>query len=413
MCAALAKGVVARFLGGCRALGTCPRPTMLPSIPMIRWLSVPVRAALAMALSVAILWAPTFAVAASPVASANQQAPAGLRFSIELHDVDKGRRKPLQKLTRRALRSVESALWVRLDGRLHVDFVGNDAAFRKVLRAAGGRGGGEPWIDGLALLHDDRIIVRLGGGGLLRTSEVTRHEIAHIAVHALTKDRFVPRWYHEGVAMLVAGEATLDRLKEGVGASAFDLTENIDELEDGFGGHRLEVQRAYALAAGFVWFAVRRTGRGDALADLHRRMALGLDFGPAFTATFGLSPDGLFGLYAHYVGSASSKWWSLLSDTVIWSLIGVLSLIAMLLAWVRRPRFDKDEPMDLQAIAAVGDAALRSGVLWIPEPEFPVPPDDSPPPSEPAPTVQSVEPMPDDEADVCAPPPKIGKPTIH
>lgn len=300
--------------------------------------------------------------------TADQRAPAGLRFDISLHDIDEARRSALQKLTKRALRDVETTMRARLDGRLHVDFVGNDEAFRRVLRAHGGHGGGEPWIDGLALLHADRIIVRLGGGGLLRTSEVTRHEIAHIALHALSPNKFLPRWYHEGVAMLVAGEATLQRLQEGVGASAFDLTESIDDLEAGFGSHRVAVQRAYAYSAGFVRFAVARTNNSFALADLHRRMALGLDFGPAFVATFGLPPDALFGLYTHYVGSASSKWLSLFSDTVLWSLIGLLSLLAMFTAWRKRPAFE-GEPMDLRAIAELGDDALASGVMWMPEEE--------------------------------------------
>jgi hypothetical protein len=334
-----------------------------------------------------LLLSALFLSALATPAQADQSAPAGLRFDITLHDIDDARRTPLQKLTKRALRDVESTLRARLEGRLHVDFVGSDAAFRRVLRANGGRGGGEPWIDGLALLHADRIIVRLGGGGLLRTSEVTRHEIAHIALHAFTPDRHLPRWYHEGVAMLVAGEATLDRLQQGVGASAFDLTESIDDLDAGFRGHRIAVQRAYAYSAGFIRFAFRRTGNSNALADLHRRMALGLDFGPAFTATFGLPPDGLFGLYAHYVGSSSSKWLSLLSDSVLWSLIGILSLIAMFMAWQRRPVLT-GEPMDLRAIAEAGDQAMRTGVLWLPDKPNEQPPDRPPEAAvEPAPTI--------------------------
>ena len=320
-------------------------------------------------------------------ASSDQSAPAGLRFDVTLHEVDEGRRDALVKLTNRALRDVEATLRARLEGRLHVDFVGNDKAFARVLAAHGVSGSSEPWIDGLALLHADRIIVRVGGGGLLRTSEVTRHEIAHIALNAFSRSAYLPRWYHEGVAMLVAGEATLDRLHEGVGASAFDLTESVDDLDRGFRGHRLAVQRAYAYSAGFLRFAVRRTNDSFALADLHRRMALGLDFGPAFTATFGLPPDALFGLYAHYVGSASSKWMSLLSDTVLWGLIGVLAAFAMIVAWRRRPDLSSDEPMDLRAIAEAGDDALRSGVLWMPEVDVPDAEEQTAPPMDPPPTV--------------------------
>jgi len=300
---------------------------------------------------------------------------SSLRFRIHLHDISDARRPPLERLTRRSLRDVEAMLRARLDGTLKVDFVGSDEAFRNVLRAAGARGGSEPWLDGIALLHADHIVVRLGGGGLLRTGETTRHEIAHIAVHALAGGRHVPRWYHEGVAMLVAGEATLERLQEAVGAGAFDQLGSVEHLEQGFRGHRLAVQRAYALAAGFVRFCSRRTGNGESIADLHRRMALGLDFGPAFTATFGLPPNALFGLYTRYVGAAGSRWTQLMSDTVIWSLIGVLSMFAMTLAWVRRPRFS-GEPMDLEAIARAGDEAMESGLLWMPpvDPDVPADP---------------------------------------
>lgn len=292
-------------------------------------------------------------------------AAAGLRFDLQLHDVAEARDAPLRRLTHAALRDVQGTLRVRLDGRLKVHFVGSDAAFAQVLRDAGGRGGMEPWLDGLALLNDDRIIVRLGGKGILRTGEVTRHEIAHIAIHALAGDRYVPRWFHEGVAMWVAGEATLDRLQESVGAGAFDQLSSVDHLEAGFSGHRVAVQRAYALSAGFIRFCVQRTGDSGSVADLHRRMALGLDFTPAFTATFGLQPNALFGVYAHFVGAAGSKWTQLLSDSMLWTLIGLLALVAMTLAWLRRPRFD-GEPMDLEAIALAGEEAIRTGVVWMP-----------------------------------------------
>ena len=318
-------------------------------------------------------------VALSSPADVFAAPPAGLRLHVELHDLDADRRPPLERLTRRALRDVEGTLHARLEGDLRVDFVGTDEAFRRVLHANGGRGGGaEPWIAGLALLHDDRIIVSLGGQGLLRTSEVTRHEIAHVAIHALAGQRWLPRWYHEGVAMMVAGEATFDRLKEGIGAGAFGQLEGLDSLDDGFGGNRISAERAYAVAAGFLRFAVRRTGNPAALADVHRRMALGLDFGPAFTATFGLAPDPLFEIYVHFIGTSSSRWTAMLTESAIWSLVSILFVIAMFVGWMRRPQMDS-EPIDLEAIANAGEAALASGRLWQPPPVEAEAEDDPPP----------------------------------
>ncbi len=296
-------------------------------------------------------------------------AGPGLSLHIALHDLDDARRPPLERLTRRALRDVEATLHARMEGDLHVDFVGGDVAFRKVVgKHGGGSGHAEPWIAGLALLHADRVVVRLGGHGLLRTSEVVRHEIAHVAIHALAGQRWLPRWYHEGVAMVVAGEATFDRLREGIGASAFGQLDDLGQLDAGFHGNRIAAERAYAISAGFLRFAVRRSGQPSSLADMHRRMALGLDFGPAFIATFGLAPEQLFEIYVQYIGTSSSRWTALFTESAIWSLVSVLFVIAMLLGWLRRPVLEDGEPMDLAAIAHAGEAAMRSGHLWQPPP---------------------------------------------
>ena len=289
----------------------------------------------------------------------------GLRLHIHLHDVDDSRLPPLQRLTRRAVQDVEGTLQTTMEGDLHVDYVGSAAAFGEVLAAHGGSGAAEPWVAGLALLDRDRVIVHVGGAGLLRTGEVIRHEIAHIAAHAISNEARLPRWYHEGVAMLVGGEATFDRLQGAVGADAFGALDSLSALDGAFHGHRIAVERAYALAAGFVRFSVNRSGQPGALADMHRRLYLGLGFQQAFIATFGLSPAELYAIYARYAGAAGSRWTVALTDGVIWSVVSVLAVVALLLAWWRRPRFAPDgEPLDLEAIAAAGEAALLAERQW-------------------------------------------------
>ena len=306
-------------------------------------------------------------LAAAPVHAEGTQIHKGLRVHVALHDLDERRRAPLQRIVRRALKEVEHTFAATLDGDLRVDFAGSDAAFRRLVKDGGAGGNfGEPWVAGLALLHADRVIVRLDGPGLLYTSEVVRHELAHIAVHALAKGHYLPRWFHEGVAMTVAGEATIDRLQQGLASGSFGELEGLDALDTAFAGHRIKVQRAYAVAAGFVRFAVRRSERRTALAELHQRMAMGLSFRSAFTATFELPPKDLYALYARYLDSADSRWSLFRTDSWLWALIGLLSMIAMGIAWHRRPRFD-GEPMDLEAIAAIGEKALRSGILWLPD----------------------------------------------
>ena len=342
-----------------QASATEPRLGANPRLRRISKLRNALFAALAVALISGAAMLPRLALAT--------QIHPGLQVHVALHDLDERRRAPLQRIVRRALKDVEQTLAADLDGDLRVDFAGSDDAFRRLVKDGGAGGSfGEPWVAGLALLHADRIIVRLDGPGLLFTSEVVRHELAHIAIHALAGGRHLPRWFHEGVAMTVAGEATIERLQQGLSTGSFGELDSLAQLDGAFGGHRVQVQRAYAVAAGFLRFAVRRNGERSSLADLHRRMALGLTFGPAFTATFGLPPKDLYALYARYLDSSDSRWSLLLSDSAIWGLIGLLAMVAMLTAWLRRPHFD-GEPMDLEAIAKVGEHALRSGILWLPD----------------------------------------------
>ncbi len=320
--------------------------------------TAPRRAWLALAAAL-LLWAPMSASA--------------LKFQIGLHDLDEDRREPLTALVAGAEADVAGTLRTRLDGQLRIDFAGSDEAFRRLVADAGaGSQWSEPWIAGLALLSQDRVLVRLDGAGLLHTSETVRHEIAHVALHALGHGRYLPRWYHEAVAMLVAGEATAQRLLEGMTGGAAGTIDVLDDLQADFGADRLRAGRAYATAAGFLRFAIDRSGNSLALADLHERMHHGLDFEPAWIATFGLGPRELFVIYARLLESSGSRWAVWLGDTTIWTVVSLLFILALARGWRRRPDLDSGKRMDLGAIAAAGDFAMRTGRVVPPLEELPI-----------------------------------------
>jgi hypothetical protein len=290
-----------------------------------------------------------------------QPEPGPLHLHVELHDVEPERSKPLEKLARQAVNQVQEDLMTGLSGDLHIDFVGSPAAFKHVIESHGASGWPENWIAGLALLDQDRVVVQVNGPGALLTSEVVRHELAHVALHALSGGTGLPRWYHEGVAMYLAGETTYERLKEQSGASAFGELDSLAQLNHGFGNeNQVAAERAYAVSAGFVRFAVLRAGDRRSILLLHARMRAGLDFPTAYTATFGMSPDSLYSLYGAHIGQHASRWTMLLTDSTLWALVSVLALLAMSMAWKNRARFEPDgEPLDLEAIAAEGELALR------------------------------------------------------
>ncbi len=321
---------------------------------------------------------PAHALTPLPDFTMAEQATRQLRLDVVLHDVDEDRRRPLEKLTRQALSAVQTDLQTLLVGELHVDFVGSPGTFADVMTEHGAFGWPESWISGLAILDQDRIIVQVNGPGALLTGETVRHELAHVAIHALTAGKAsLPRWYHEGVATWLAGEDVSSRLREGL--PELDAHGTLAQLDKRFSDSHKTVQTAYATAASFVRFALKRGGGAHALLDLHTRMRAGLDFSPAFTATFGMDPEALYQLYGALTTTPDPSWLKLFGDN---SLLPIASLFgAFILVWRvwRRPRLVAEQgPLDLEAIATAGAVALRP---WrrpdfqLPQPVPPAPPE--------------------------------------
>ena len=322
----------------------------------------------------------THALTPLPEYPAAAVATRQLRLDVVLHDVDEARRRPLEKMTRQALAAVQADLQTQLVGELHADFVGSPGTFADVMTEHGAFGWPESWISGLALLDQDRIIVQVNGPGALLTGETVRHELAHIAIHALTSGKAsLPRWYHEGVATWLAGEDVTARLQEGL--PELDAHGTLAQLDKRFSDSHKTVQTAYATAASFVRFALKRSGGARALLDLHARMRAGLDFGPAFTATFGMEPEALYQLYGALTATADASWLKLFSENTLWPVASLLAALGLLWRAWRRPRLRAEQgPLDLEAIASAGELAVRP---WR-RPDFRMPQAPPTPAAEPA-----------------------------
>jgi len=286
-------------------------------------------------------------------------------MAISLHGVDEDRRAPLTKAASEAAVAVQRHLGARLPATLAIEFVGSDDDFAAVMGRYGVSGWDERWLAGLALLDQDRIIVHVNGTRALGTRETLEHELVHVLMHR-TKGAFAqPRWYQEGAAMLLTGEATWERMKSMAGAAPLGQLDSLGDLDDGLLGSAVEKERAYATAAAFLQFSTRRAGDRNAVAELQRQMQAGLGFDQAFALSFGRSPDDLYRIFAEHMKATASAWSLLLTDEFLWTLLSVLSAIALVHAWRQRAKYDDmptDSPgrrIDLEAVAAAGEAALR------------------------------------------------------
>jgi hypothetical protein len=128
------------------------------------------------------------------------------------------------------------------------------------------------------ILLEARTLLGPDGGGILR------HEMCHAALGELGTSW--PRWFHEGLAMRLAGETLpLSQYTALFRAVSQDRLFHLEDLSHGWPDQRVDVEIAYAQSASFVGFLVDRHGpeRFDALLEgVHRGEPFETAFGKAF-----------------------------------------------------------------------------------------------------------------------------------
>ncbi|MCB1054991.1 MAG: hypothetical protein KDD11_05695 [Acidobacteria bacterium] len=171
--------------------------------------------------------------------------------------------------------------------------------------------------------------------------EVLRHEVGHVLIDRAAHFRPVPRWFHEGLAMAVAGEWGLrDRSEVGL-ALLGGQRKSLAHLDESFNAGAREAEGAYALSAAFVRYLDRRYGP-HLPALLLERISEGRSFEQAFRDLTGLPLAGVEGSFwrqeAFWI-----RWFPLItSSTVLWAMISLLAVLAF------RRRRERDREMQQQ-----------------------------------------------------------------
>lgn len=217
-----------------------------------------------------------------------------------------------------------------------------------------------PWIAGYALPGASTVVLLPGRVVPYPNdspAQVLRHEVAHVLIDRAGGGRPLPRWFHEGVATLAAGEWGA----EDQGRLAFSLLvrppATLRALDDAFeaGGGRTE--GAYAVATALV-----RTLERENPAIVARILA-GVRGGLPFEAACRRAGLDVDARAAAFLSHETFLWrWLpiLTSSTVLWIGITVLAVVAIR-ARRRRDRLRR-ELWDLQdQLAAVRVAGPESG----------------------------------------------------
>ena len=156
--------------------------------------------------------------------------------------------------------------------------------------------------------------------------ELLGHEVAHVLIFRASGGGHLPRWFHEGLAMLAEQAWGFDDRSRVALAVLRHGRYDLEDLDRRFGDPE-QVKRAYALAGAFVRYLVELYGR-EFPATLLASVAGGEPFAEAFVTATGQD-----------LRSAERSFWRrftfwyrwlpfLTSSTALWLLIVGLALVA-------------------------------------------------------------------------------------
>ncbi len=146
-----------------------------------------------------------------------------------------------------------------------------------------------PWVSGYAIGEEGVIVLlpgRVPSYPDSSLSDLLAHEVAHVLVARAAGGRPLPRWFHEGMAMIAGLSWGFDDRSRLTLALLVDRPVSLAALDDRFAGGQAEVNRAYAISGSFVHDLFDRYGQGVA-GRILQEVSRGLSFADAFRAATG------------------------------------------------------------------------------------------------------------------------------
>jgi hypothetical protein len=221
-----------------------------------------------------------------------------------------------------------------------------------------------PWVSGYAFGEMGVIVLlpqRVPAYPDSSLEDLLRHEVAHVLVARASGGRPLPRWFHEGMAMIAGLSWGFDDRSRLTLALLTDQPVSLDQLDDRFTGTQAEVNRAYAISGAFVRELFESYGP-RAAPEILAGVARGLSFEDAFRTATGVS---LAEAEESFWGSQTFwyRWVPVLTSSVtLWLLVTMLALWAIRRrrqrdAAIRRMWEEDEERLRLAAEAREGGEA--------------------------------------------------------
>ena len=216
---------------------------------------------------------------------------------------------------------------------------------------------------GFAILgrHQIHLVLDVVASARTTLAGVVKHELVHelLDQYCGVNGRLIPRWFHEGLAQLLAGDTYLGASEEDlVWRVAGGSLRSIDTLAERFPKSTVQLRTAYAYSYSYVaWLA--RTYGIPALLQIARHTDKRTSFPRALVGWTGMSTLDLEEDWRAYVVHGSgARWRSVLSHW--FSLVLIMVLPVLVLALMRRLR---SEERAASRMAARSEAERRAAEL--------------------------------------------------
>ena len=174
-----------------------------------------------------------------------------------------------------------------------------------------------------------------------RIIPILQHEIAHFILNKATGRVLIPRWFHEGFAVVTADEMNFSRRRKASRILATGKTIPLHRINQIFSFYPHDVETAYAECGSAMGYFLKITAH-HGVADLARFIRNGSSFEEAFHLATGLTVE-QFEEYWKESGKDPFAWgffiWYL--DEILWSTIPFLAILAFVLRGIRNRRILK------------------------------------------------------------------------
>lgn len=195
-----------------------------------------------------------------------------------------------------------------------------------------------PWVSGYAYGAEGVIVLlpaRTPSYPDSSLEELLRHEVAHVLVARAAGGRPLPRWFHEGVAMIAGTSWGLDDRSRMTVTMIGGGEVPLAEVERQFSGGQGTTVNAYAIAGAFVNGLLSREG-DDSVARILAGVGRGLSFEDAFREATGAT-----------LAQAEQSFWRRQSFWYRWvpiltSSVTLYMLVTLLAIWAMGKRRARD-----------------------------------------------------------------------